>query len=165
MIGGTVTNLGNWNTRYNASTQVYVANLTSRDGSTLLIVSEATPLKPESDKTKVGDFKRAMLFGPQDDIAAKVENISGELVFIPTGRASQQDLAAYLDAAIVTGQNALADYFRQVSKLTKTERYRQLNAIAAIREPPNDIMDKLRKGELKALEEAIQGAAPEISEL
>ena len=142
----------NYSFAHYTPTRTYVANLVLSNESALVIASEAIPLPTRPDIHRVGDFKHAVLFGQDVSIEAKiVGSQEGEAVFLSNGRISQQELAAYFDAAIAKGQEALADYFKnRVNMRTLEQRYYNLSMAAAIRGPPHEVMAKLREGKLKS---------------
>ena len=147
----------NRTTYYNATNKTYTATLAFPDGSTLVIAAEGIVTDPRTQGTTVGNFKRAILFGKDDTLEAVVEITGDGFGFRTRGRLNQRDLADYLVAAKSAGLQTMADYIRgRIDTDTWKEREHQFWMITSIREPPQEVVEKLMTGELGVLPEPTQ---------
>ena len=144
-------------TNYYAPTKTYTAVLNFADKSTLVIAAKGETVGIGSEETVPGDFKRAILFGKDDTLEAVVEITGDGFGFRTRGRLNQRDLADYLVAAKSAGLQAMADYIRgRIDTDTWKEREHQFWMITSIREPPQEVVEKLMTGELGVLPEPTQ---------
>ncbi|MBI4143442.1 hypothetical protein HY487_01005 [Candidatus Woesearchaeota archaeon] len=138
----------NHETKYYAPTKTYTASLYFADKSTLIIAANGVIVDPKIEGTIPGDFKRAILFGPDETLEAVVEINEDGFGLRTRGKVSQQHLAGYLAAARDAGRQVMADYVSGGSKETFLMDHTFFMITA--RGPPQEMVDKLMSGELNA---------------